>query len=645
MLNPASPASSVDASTCRRPIELLAPARDVECAVAAIRQGADAVYIGAPRFGARSAAANSVDAIAELCSYAHMFGVKVYVALNTILYDGELGEARDLAFSLADAGVDALIVQDLALLRFGLPLPLHASTQMDNRTPRQVVRLGKLGFARAILARELDLNQIRSIHEATPLELEVFVHGSLCVSYSGRCYASEACFRRSANRGECAQFCRLAFDLKDADGKIVCRDRHLLSLCDMDRSGSLERLIDAGVASFKIEGRLKDAAYVKNVTAYYRRRVDEVIARRADLRRASWGESRPEFEPNLSKTFNRRYTHYFLYCRSRNLASFSTPAFVGEPVGSVTSLFRGGVVLQSSVELHNGDGLSFFGSDGRLRGFRANRVEGDAARRGATVVHAAPDEESIGYVQIGTRVFRNSDAEFMRLLARPAKERTLRLDIRMDEIPSGFRLTATDETGVTADLEFESPHQVARTPCRQRILTEMSKLGGTVFHAGTVRLTYEADWFLPAARVAEWRRALVSVLAGQHREKALEERARRYEACHGRANKHREEAESLFRGEMAADLPNVSNREAEAFYGEHGAPAVEKAYELTHNPRVPLMTCKYCLLYEMGHCKKEKTSSPRLKEPLSLVLPDGRNFTLRFDCRRCEMRLYGVSSE
>ncbi|MBQ5380774.1 MAG: U32 family peptidase, partial [Paraprevotella sp.] len=334
----------------QRPIELLAPARNLECGMAAVDHGADAVYIGAAKYGARAAAGNSVEDIARLVAYAHTYHVKVYVTINTILKDEELSDTEKMVWELYRCGVDALIVQDMAMLRLHLPpIPLHASTQMDNRSADKVKFLQQNGFSQVVLARELSLQEIKDIHEQCDIPLEVFVHGALCVSYSGQCYVSQHCFGRSANRGECAQFCRLKFDLQDSDGRVVERGKHLLSLKDMNRSEDLERLLDAGVSSLKIEGRLKDVAYVKNVTAYYRKRLDEIFVKRNEYRKASSGHVTLKFIPQLEKSFNRGFTRYFLDGRTADIFSFNTPKSLGEEVG-IAKEIRGNYIVVSGVK-------------------------------------------------------------------------------------------------------------------------------------------------------------------------------------------------------------------------------------------------------------------------------------------------------
>ena len=362
----------------QRKIELLAPARNLECGIEAINHGADAVYIGAPKFGARAAAVNSLEDIAALVEYAHLYNVRIYVTVNTILKEEELKETEEMIRELYRIGVDALIVQDMAIAKLELPpIPLHASTQMDNRTVDKVRFLRDAGFRQVVLARELSLREIGKIHEACPdIPLEVFVHGALCVSYSGQCYVSQACFGRSANRGECAQFCRLPFSLVDAEGKMIAKDKHLLSLKDLNQSEELEALLDAGASSLKIEGRLKDVSYVKNVTAAYRQKLDAIFARRKEYTRASSGKCRFDFKPQLDKSFSRGFTHYFLHGRSKDIFSFDTPKSLGEEMGTMKES-RGNYLTVAGVKsFSNGDGVCYLDEQGRLQGFRINRVDG-----------------------------------------------------------------------------------------------------------------------------------------------------------------------------------------------------------------------------------------------------------------------------
>lgn len=595
-----------------RRIELLSPAKDLACGIEAIRCGADAVYIGAPHFGARAAAGNSVDDIAQLVAYAHQYGVHVYATMNTIIFDDELEEARMLALKLHEVGVDALITQDMALQQMNLPIPLNASTQMDNRTPEHVNALAALGFKRVILARELSLDEIKKIRHATDIELEVFVHGALCVSYSGRCYASQHCFGRSANRGTCAQVCRLAYDLVDVDGNVLVRQKHLLSLKDLNRSRSLEALMDAGVASFKIEGRLKDVAYVKNVTAFYRQKIDEILSRRPEYRRASYGHEHIDFQPCLEKSFNRGFTDYFLRGRTEDVSAPDTPKSVGEPVGHVKAVRGREIKVGGLTTFHNGDGLCYFDSKGRLQGFRVNRVEGN-------VLHLS---EAMPEVPLHAPLYRNYDARFVNLVSKKSDERTIMLDIVLTESDTGFLLSGTDETGRHVQLAFPDEKQTARTPQRDRVVKELSKLGGTCYEAGSVNVEWEMDYFLPAARVAGWRRALVEKLLSLSQPPLV--------------LSERPSADI-----SALDPVNVANRLARQFYEKTGDKPVPPAYEL-HEPKqgALLMTCKHCVRYSLGACNRHLHNRRYLPEPLYLQMGDGRRFRLSFDCQQCEMHVY-----
>ena len=510
-----------------RALELLAPAKNLECGMAAIDHGADAVYIGAQRFGARAAAGNSVADIARLCDYAHQFHAKVYVTVNTIIYDDELEDTYRLLDELSEIGVDAVLVQDMALtlhpscvpipadaptrslsvasdLRSSAPftlhpspftLHLHASTQTDNRTPEKVRWLRDLGFRRVVLARELSIDEIRAIHEAVPdVELEVFVHGALCVSYSGLCYASQYCFHRSANRGECAQFCRMQFDLLDADGQVLEHDRHLLSLKDMCQIDNLEALADAGATSFKIEGRLKDVAYVKNVTAAYSERLNQIIRRHPDRYcRASLGHCRYTFTPNLQRTFNRGYTTYFANGRRRDIASFDTPKAMGEFVGTVKEIRRDSFNVAGTASFANGDGLCFLAP--HLIGFRVNRVEGN---------RLFPQHMPEG-LRPGLRLYRNNDQEMERLLSKPSAERKIPITLSLQPTATGFRLSSGE---VSVEMAIE--HQVAEKPQRENIIRQLTKLGNTPYECSDVALPADFNYFIPSSQLAELRRLLIS---------------------------------------------------------------------------------------------------------------------------------------
>ena len=499
-----------------RALELLAPAKNLECGIAAIDHGADAVYIGASRFGARAAAGNSVEDIRALCEYAHPFGVKVYVTVNTILYDEELEDTRRLLAELRKAEVDAILVQDMGVVEIINEelkinnydyLTLHASTQTDNRTVEKVRWLRDIGFSRVVLARELSVEEIAEIHREVPdVELEVFVHGALCVSYSGICYASQYCFGRSANRGECAQFCRMKFSLQDAEGREIEHDRYLLSLKDMNQSDCLEELITAGATSFKIEGRLKDIAYVKNVTAAYSQRLNDIIRRHPDdYCRSSRGGCTYTFTPDLHKTFNRGYTHYFLHGRQPDIASFDTPKAMGEYVGVVKELRHDSFNVAGVSRFANGDGLCFLNDQGVLEGFRANRVVGN---------RIYPYRMPQG-LRSGMRLYRNSDQEFDRLLARRSSERRIPVTLSLRAVADGFALRAND-----VEICYKAAHQEAQKPPHDNIRRQLSKLGDTIYTCEAVDIPADFNYFIPNSVLTDMRRRIVERLEiGERRKK------------------------------------------------------------------------------------------------------------------------------
>ena len=609
-----------------REIELLAPARNAEIGIEAINCGADAVYIGAEAYGARHAAGNSVKDIARLADYAHHYGAKVYVTVNTILYDGELHDVRLLIDQLHDAGVDALIVQDTALLTMDLPLPLHASTQMDIRTADKVRQLHSWGFEQAVLARELGLKEMADIHQACPeMKLEAFVHGALCVSYSGRCYASQYCFGRSANRGECAQFCRLAFDLEDAQGNIIARNKHLLSLKDMNRSRNVEQMLDAGISSLKIEGRLKDMAYVKNTTAYYSQLLDKLISRRPqDYRRASYGQCHTTFEPNLDKTFNRGFTDYFLRGRTEDVASIHTPKAVGEPVGTVKEIKNNYILVSGTSSFHNGDGICFFDANGTLQGFRVNRADNNKL-----YPHLMPQS-----LQAKTPLFCNHDATLETAMLRPTPQRTVGISLKIEDTDEGFRLTATTQQGHTTTLDVKAEHQSAIKPQTDRIVAELSKTGGTGYEVTEVTTHFSKDYFIPASMLGQWRRELIEKVRESESERAQK----------SMLNPQSSILNLQYSMLNAPFTENISNRAARQFYEEHGAKEIEPAFEISlPKGNVTLMTCRHCIKYSLGLCVKydrnNKSQFPNLNSQISLVLPDGRRFPLEFDCHKCEMRV------
>ena len=632
-------------------IELLAPAKDLQTGIEAIKHGADAVYIGAPKFGARAVAGNSVEDIGQLVEFARPYGVKVYVTLNTILYDNELDEAQQLIDELANAGIDALIVQDMAIIGLEQRIPLHASTQMDNRTAEKVAWLRDFGFEQVVLARELTLDEIREIHERVPdVRLEVFVHGAICVSYNGQCYASQHCFGRSANRGECAQFCRMPFDLVDEDGHVLQKQKHLLSLRDMNRSEDLEALLDAGASSLKIEGRLKDVAYVKNVVAYYRQRLDEIFQRRPEYRRSSLGHETIAFTPNPAKSFNRLFTDYFLHGRKADMANIHTPKSMGEPL----VIHNSQCIIQNS-QLHNGDGLCYINKEGELVGFRVNRVDGN--RIYLADGSAVPP---IGEMRGG--LYRNHDQEFEQLLAKPTATRKVGVRWLLRETAEGFLLRLTREDGATVEQVFPYPHEPARSSQTEPITRQLSRLGDTPYEATGVDIEMSQEWFIPSSVLAEWRRQTLPTTSLAEREQSLRTTsfAERRQTLPVPSLARREKPHFQIQGAAISYLGNVANQVARQFYLDHGAKRVDWALEVEQPKRTDdkgllIMTCRYCIRYELGMCRRMKNEELRMKNgggneglrmkndgELFLRLADGRRFRLQFDCRRCQMMVYAI---
>lgn len=602
----------------QRKIELLAPAKNLECGMAAIDHGADAVYIGAPKFGARAAAVNSLEDIAALVEYAHLYNVRIYVTVNTILKDEELKETEEMIRALYRVGVDALIVQDMGITGLELPLiPLHASTQMDNRTAEKVRFLADAGFRQVVLARELSLREIGKIHEACPdVPLEIFVHGALCVSYSGQCYVSQACFGRSANRGECAQFCRLPFSLVDSNDRVIAKDKHLLSLKDLNQSEELEALLDAGASSFKIEGRLKDVSYVKNVTAAYRQKLDAILARRKEYVRASSGSCRYAFKPQLDKSFSRGFTHYFLHGRTRDVFSFDTPKSLGEEMGTMKEARGNYLTVAGLKSFNNGDGVCYIDEQGKLQGFRINRVEGNKLY---------PQE--MPRIKPRTVLYRNFDQEFEKILARRSSERKMAVAIRLADTAFGFVLTLTDEDDNRVTLSLPRAKEPARTPQEENLKTQLAKLGNTPFEAERVDIDFTENWFLPASVLADFRRQAIEKLIAARRINYRRELAVLRPTTHA------------FPQTTLTYLGNVMNARAASFYAGHGVASIAPAFEQTPVEKAVLMFCKHCLRYSMGWCPVHQRERSPYREPYYLVSTDGKRFRLEFDCRNCQMKV------
>ena len=601
-------------------VELLAPAKDLETGIAAVNCGADAIYIGAARFGARESAANPLPAIEQLARHAHRYWARVYVVVNTLLYDSELAEAETLIRQVYEAGADALIIQDVGLLELDLPpLPLFASTQMHNHTPERVAFLEKVGFSRAILARELDIDQIRAVRAATTLELETFIHGALCVSYSGQCYLSYAIGGRSGNRGQCAQPCRRPYSLVGADGHALPTDRYMLSLRDNNQTAALADLLDAGVSSFKIEGRLKDQSYVMNVVGHYRRQLDALLEGRA-LRPAASGRIQLDFAPDPAKSFNRGFTSYFVRGRGAPMASNLTPKATGEPLGKIRSLGRGFFTLEPGApELHLADGLCFFDAARELAGTVVNRVEGERIYP-ASLFGLAP----------GLQLYRNHDHAFLSALQKSSAARLLRVSLRLEAAPGGLRLAATDEDGCQAAVTWTGEPEPARQPeqARQTLERQLRKLGGTAFECTSVEIAVEPPPFLPVAVLNQLRRDAVDQLVAAR------------EAARPRPTGGAVRNAVPFPKKTLSYEGNVLNQLAERFYRRHGVesiePAAESGLDLAGRK---VMTTKYCLRYQLNACPRQP-NHVRLPEPLHLLDEQGLSFPLRFNCAECVMEVY-----
>ncbi len=607
-----------------RLLELLAPAKNAECAIAAIDHGADAVYIGAGRYGARAQAGNDIGDIASVCRYAHKFGAKVYVTVNTIIYDDELKDTQGLISQLHEIGVDAILVQDMGLVTLPLPdIALHASTQTDNRSAEKVRWLYSLGFKRVVLARELSASEIAAIHKEVPdVELEVFVHGALCVSYSGQCYISEHCFHRSANRGACAQVCRMPFDLVDASGKVFERQRHLLSLKDLCQIDHMQELIDAGACSFKIEGRLKDVSYIKNVVAAYSQSLNAIIAAHPGRYcRSSRGMVKYSFTPDLQKTFNRGFTNYFLHGRQKDIFSPDTPKAIGEFVGTVKEVRSDSFTIASVKSFANGDGLCFI-SGYELNGFRINKAVGNRL-----YPHVMPRQ-----LQRGISLYRNYDQEFERQLSKTTAQRVIPVVLTLGMTSDGYSLT-DGVSLVTAVCE----HQQAQKPSRDNIISQLSRLGGTAYEATAVNIPQDFQYFIPNSILSELRRKLVVAMdsAGNGESSELRENTQGHALQENIKRVSLPEDCSQQYPAAYTYLYNVSNQRAADFYGFQRA----NAYEIAGG-NGPLMQCRHCLRYSLGYCSKVTSAKVPWQSPLMLRLSDGRQFRLEFDCKKCQMNVY-----
>jgi len=612
----------------RRHLELLAPAKNADFGIEAINHGADAVYIGGPAFGARAKAPNTIADITRLVKHAHRYHAEVYVALNTIFHDNELEGARELVHQLYEAEVDALIVQDMGLLEMDLPpIQLHASTQTDIRTVEKAVFLDQVGFSQIVLARELDLKRIKQIADATSCNLEFFIHGALCVAFSGQCFISHAHTGRSANRGECSQECRLPFTLEDQKGRIIGKDKHFLSMKDNDQSANLLALIEAGVSSFKIEGRYKDLPYVKNATAHYRELIDEILNDRPELAKSSSGHATYTFTPQPEKTFNRSATDYFVNGRQADIGAFDTPKFSGEALGKVSKVGNDYFEVETNIELHNGDGVCFFDVHKELVGLRVNTVEGK---------RLYPNEMPTGLTRNMT-IYRNRDHAFMRLLEKDSAQRKIAVDMNFYETANGFALTITDESGFSATATCEAEKQSAQNleKAETSLRENLSKLGGTDFSTQGIQISTAQTWFIPASIVNNLRRDAIEQLQ-QTRDLGYQRPPRREAA----------QPPAIFPEDTLSYLANVYNKKARQFYEKHGVKMIAAAYEANKElDEVPLMITKHCLRFSHGLCPKEAKGVIGVQgtvtaEPMTLINGNDR-YTLKFDCKPCEMHVMG----
>ena len=616
------------APSMKKKVEILAPAKNLFQGMAAINAGADAVYIGAPQFGARTNATNSVEDIAELVKYAHLFKAQVFVVVNTILYDNELKTCEKLIHDLYDIGVDALIVQDMAIMEMDLPpIVIHASTQANNRDPKHVKFLADAGMKRVVLARELNLDQIREISETTDVELEFFVSGALCVSFSGNCYMSIAGGERSANRGSCAQNCRLPYQLIDGTGKTLIPHSHLLSIKDLDLSNQLPELIAAGICSFKIEGRLKDLVYVKNNVSFLRKKLDAFLEGNDQYQKASSGRTFYNFEAEMGRSFNRGYTDYFVNQRAQKIASWETPKSQGQVIGKLLGIKGKGYLIENATKLNPGDGLYFLNESGEADGVQVNTIENEVVF-----------PNTLKPIKVGTLISRNSDAAFNKLVEREDSAiRKIGVRMKFRETSEGFELNVIDEDGHESLSSIQTEKELAKNgdSVLPNLRKNLSKTGNTPFIVDELEIELAENWFLPISKINEIRREALDQL--------MEVRIRDYQ----REEFQLQQTDHPYPVEELDFMYNVANKMARAFYHRHGVKEIEKAFELQWDPgKARVMTTKYCVKYELGKCPKfqAETMGEKLVEPLTLS--HGENeYKLKFKCRPCEMEIWEKDAE
>ncbi|SHF79948.1 peptidase U32 family protein [Flavobacterium defluvii] len=612
----------------KKKIEILAPARDLIGGIAAINSGADAVYIGAPQFGARSNANNSIEDVAELVKYAHLFNAQVFVVINTILYDNELETCRAMIWELYDIGVDALIIQDMAIMEMDLPpIVLHASTQANNRDKEKIKFLKDAGIKRVVLARELNLHQIKEIYDYADVELEFFVTGALCVSFSGNCYMSVANGERSANRGSCAQNCRLPYNLIDGNGETLIRNSHLLSIKDLDVSDQIPNLIEAGIVSFKIEGRLKDVAYVKNNVSYLRQKLDSFLEGSDKYIKASSGKCTYTFDSTLSRTFNRGYTDYFVNERHSSIGSWESPKSKGQYIGKLIRTVGGAYEIENGELLNNGDGLCFINENNEADGIYVNKAE-----NGKVYPNVLKE------IKDGTFIYRNNDAAFIKIVEREDSAiRKIGTTLLLTENENGFELIATDEDGNVSTVKLEHPKEQTKTgeSIEENIKVQLAKTGFTPYSADEISVMFSENWFLPISKINEMRRNVFEQLSEIRLANYVREEHQLVKTSHPYP-------------ETKLDfMYNVSNKTARKFYERHGVTEIEKAFELQWDPgKSRVMTTKYCIKYELKKCPihQKDIVGVKVKEPL--VLKQGElEYKLKFNCKPCEMEIWEKDAE
>jgi putative protease len=612
----------------KKKIEILAPAKDLIHGMAAINSGADAVYIGAPQFGARSNATNSIEDVAALVQYAHLYHAQVFVVINTILYDNELETCRKMIWELYHIGVDALIVQDMAIMEMELPpIVLHASTQANNRDADNIRFLKDAGMKRVVLARELNLHQIKEISEASDVELEFFVTGALCVSFSGNCYMSVANGERSANRGSCAQNCRLPYNLIDGHGDTLIKNSHLLSIKDFDVSDQIPNLIEAGICSFKIEGRLKDIVYVKNNVSFLRQKLDAFLEKNDNYTKASSGSCTYTFDSALNRTFNRGYTDYFVNERHQSIGSWESPKSKGQYIGKLIKTIGGAYEIENGELLNNGDGLCYINENNEADGIYVNKVENGLAYPNV-----------LKELKVGTFIYRNNDAAFIKIVEREdSAVRKISTTLLLTENENGFELIATDEDGYVSTVHLAHAKEQTKNnlSIEENIKTQLAKSGFTPYTANEINVMFNQNWFLPISKINEMRRTVYEQLSAIRL-----------------ANYKREEHQIVktnhpFPVNQLDFTYNVSNKMARKFYERHGVTEIEKAFELQWDPgKSRVMTTKYCIKYELEKCPKyhKDTMETKLKEPL--VLKQGElEYKLKFNCKPCEMEIWEKDAE